>query len=76
MPVFIAISDYKICKPGTMHALAYSYETGVPKKTRLRKLLTQEEKNTLIQNGRNDRKQQNTLQKLLTTLDSFRSSVF
>jgi len=48
MPVFIAISDYKICKPGTMHALAYSYETGVPKKTCLRKLLTQEEKNTLI----------------------------
>jgi hypothetical protein len=31
MPAFIAISDYKICKPGTMHALAYSYETGVPK---------------------------------------------
>jgi hypothetical protein len=44
MPAFIATSDYKICKPGTMHALAYSYETGVPKKTRLRKLLTQEEK--------------------------------
>lgn len=31
MPAPIAISDYKICKPGTMHALAYSYETGVPK---------------------------------------------
>jgi hypothetical protein len=48
MPAFMAISDYQICKPGTMHALANSYETGVPKKTRLRKLLTQEEKNTLI----------------------------